>query len=91
MTRARTASAAATAPLPAAILARAILAAIILAPALAGCATTAPAGNRDVVAVVQDEQGRQAAGEAAHDGQTAEQALSHATDPRQPTPEAPPR
>lgn len=55
--------------------------------ALAGCAT--PAQNRDVVAVVQDEQGRQAVVEATNQGKTADEALSRASEASEASPEPP--
>lgn len=63
-------------------------AAATLALALAGCA--AGAQNRDVVAVVQDERGRQAVAEAIDDGKTADQALSRAAEASDAAP-TPPR
>lgn len=63
-------------------------AALTLALALAGCATPA-AQNRDVVAVVQDEQGRQAVAQALDEGKTADQALDRASEARAPAPDPP--
>jgi hypothetical protein len=56
-----------------------------LAAALAGCATT-PAQNRDVVAIVQDEQSRQAVAEAIDEGKAPEAALSRASEASELTP-----
>lgn len=60
----------------------------LLPLALTACAT-APAQNSDVVAVVQDEQSRQAAADAAADGQPADQALSQASEARAAPADAP--
>lgn len=68
--------------------ATAAAAAVAAALALTGCATASQ--GRDVVAVVQDEQGRQAAVEAAKDGENADAALSHAAEGRT-APTEPPR
>lgn len=72
----------------AATAATAAAATLVLALALTGCATASQ--SRDVVAVVQDEQGRQAAVEAAKDGESADAALSHASEARA-APTEPPR
>ena len=63
-------------------------AAAAAALALTACATT-PAQNNDVVAVVQNEQSRQAVTEAAREGQPADKALSQASEARDAPTEAP--
>lgn len=65
-----------------------LLAATTLALTLTACATP-PAQNRDVVAVVQDEQGRQAVAQALEEGKTADEALTHASDARAPAVDPP--
>jgi len=68
--------------------ATAAAAAAALTLALTACAAT-PAQNNDVVAVVQNEQSRQAVTEAAGEGQPADQALSQASEARDTPTEAP--
>jgi hypothetical protein len=64
-----------------------------IAAALAGLALTAcvatPSENKDVVAVVQDEQSRQAAGDEAQAGKPADAALSEASEARTPATDPP--
>jgi hypothetical protein len=63
----------------------AALATTLAAATLGACATT-PAQNRDVVAVVQDEQSRQAVAEAIDQGKAPEAALSRASEASELTP-----
>lgn len=67
---------------------KAAIAAALTALALTACAAT-PSENKDVVAVVQDEQSRQAARDEAQSGQPADTALSEAAESRTPATEPP--